>query len=92
MPRYLIERTLPGSGALTSRSLQKMARSSCDTLHRMGTRIQWLESYVTADKWYCLYIADNEDTVREHGKLGGFPIEAIYEVITRVDPVSAEEP
>jgi hypothetical protein len=92
MPRYIIERTLPASGALTTRSLQKMARSSRDILQQMGTKIQWIESYVTADKWYCVYIATDEETVREHGRLGGFPVDVIHEVITRLDPVSAEGP
>lgn len=90
MPKYVIERDFPGSGALTTRSLQKIAKQSCDTLNEMGTQIQWIESYVTADKWYCLYIATNEDLVREHAKRAGFPVNAVNEVITVVDPVNAE--
>jgi hypothetical protein len=90
MPKYIIERVVPGSGALTTRSLQKIARSSFDAITQMSHRIQWVESWVTADKWFCLYIAPDEDTIREHATLVGFPADAIYEVMARVDPVTAE--
>jgi hypothetical protein len=90
MPKYIIERVIPASGALTSRSLQKMAQQSCDAIQQIGTKIQWIESFVTADKWYCVYIADEEETIRQHAQIGNFPIDAIHEVMAYVDPVSAE--
>jgi len=90
MPKYIIERIIPASGALTSRSLQKIARSYCDAIHQVGTRIQWIESFVTADKWYCVYVAADEATIREHATIGGFAINGIHEVMACVDPVSAE--
>lgn len=90
MPKYIIERIIPASGALTSRSLQKIARNSCDAVQQIGTQIQWIESFVTADKWYCVYIAANEELIHEHAAIGGFPVNAIHEVMAYVDPVSAE--
>jgi hypothetical protein len=90
MPKYVVERQMPGSGALTTRSLQKIAKRSCDTIIEMDANIQWIESFVTADKWFCIYIASDESLIREHAKRGDFPIMTINEVITIVDPVSAE--
>lgn len=81
---------MPASGALTTRSLQKIAQSSCDAIRQAGEGIQWVESFVTADKWYCIYIATDEELIREHARLGGFPVNAIHEVMAYVDPVSAE--
>jgi hypothetical protein len=90
MPKYIIERIIPASGALTSRSLQKIARISNDAVQQAGAGIQWVESFVTADKWYCIYIAIDENIIREHAAIGGFPVNAIHEVMAYVDPVSAE--
>jgi len=90
MPKFIIEREIPGSGALTKSSLQQFAKESCDALRSLGTDIQWVASYVTADKWFCLYIAKDEALVREHAKRGGFPVDAVLEVMAVVDPVDAE--
>ena len=90
MPKFIIEREIPGTGALTKSSLQKIAKESCDAIRSIGTDIQWVNSYVTADKWYCVYIAKDESLVREHGKRGGFPVNGVYEVMAVVDPVDAE--
>lgn len=90
MPKYIIERELPGAGALTHSSLQKIARQSCDTINEMGSQVQWLETFVTADKCYCIYIAENEQLVKEHARRGGFPANAVNEVMAMMDPVTAE--
>jgi len=90
MPRYIVERVIPGSGAYTASTLQRIARESRKALYEMGPHIQWIESYVTADKWFCVYIAPDEKTVYEHAKRGGFPADAVWEVMAVVDPVSAE--
>ena len=91
MPKYIIEREIPGAGALTKRSLQNIAKKSCDVIREMGTEVQWLESFVTGDKIYCVYIAANEGLVKEHAKRGGFPANVVSEVMTIMDPVTAEE-
>lgn len=91
MPKYIIEREIPGAGALTKRSLQNIAKKSCAVINEMGTKVQWLESFVTGDKLYCVYIAENEEVVKEHAKRGGFPANVINEVMAMLDPVSAEE-
>ena len=90
MPKYIIEREISGSDAFTSEQLQGIAQKSCDVLNGMGPQVQWMQSYVTADKWYCVYIAPNKDAVLEHAKRGGFPANAVNEVVANVDPVSAE--
>lgn len=90
MPKYIIERTLPGSANFTGEQLHRIAQKSCDVLSEMGPQIQWVQSFVTADKWYCEYIAPNKDAVLEHAGRGGFPADAVNEVVTVVDPVSAE--
>lgn len=90
MPKYVIEREIPGSDAFTAGQLQDIAQKSCNVLTAMGPQIQWTQSYVTAGKWYCVYIAPNEEAVREHARRGGFPADAVNEVITIVDPVNAE--
>lgn len=90
MPKYLIERSLPGAGKLTPAELQGVARKSCDVLENMGPHIQWQESYVTADKLYCVYIADNEAEVRRHAELGGFPLDRVSQVSSIMDPTTAE--
>ncbi len=90
MPKYVIEREILGVGGMTTEDLQAVSQTSCGVLREMGPQIQWLESYVTADKIYCIYIAPNEDAVREHATRGGFPANNISEVKTIIDPTSAE--
>jgi hypothetical protein len=90
MPKFLIERELPGAGRLTDGDLQAIARKSCDVLHALGPDIQWVQSYVTGDKIYCVYIAADADIVREHARCGGFPANVVAEVRTIIDPTTAE--
>ncbi len=90
MPKYVIEREIPGVGNLTPDKVQAVAQKSCSVLNSLGPKIQWLHSYVTADKIYCVYIAPNEEMVREHAKQGGFPANRISEVKLIIDPTSAE--
>ena len=90
MPKYVIERELPGAGALSREQLQAVARKSCDVLLEMGPQVQWVHSYVTTDKIYCVYIANNEQLVREHAQKGGFPANRISEVKDIIDPATAE--
>jgi cell division inhibitor SulA len=90
MPKYVIERELPGAGKLSGQELQGIAQTSCGVLIRLGPQIQWLESYVTGDKIYCVYIAPNEELVREHARQGGFPANRISEVKAVIDPTTAE--
>jgi hypothetical protein len=90
MPKYVIERELPGAGALSAEQLQGISQKSCGVLKSLGPQIQWLQSYVTKDKIYCVYIAPNEAMVREHAKQGGFPANRVSEVKTIIDPTTAE--
>ncbi len=90
MPKYVIERELPGAGKLSGAELQGISRKSCDVLHSLGPDIQWVESYVTDEKIYCVYVAPDADIIREHARCGGFPANAISEVRTRIDPTTAE--
>ena len=90
MPKYVIERDLPGAGKLSSKELQGVAQKSNDTLRGLGPEIQWLQSYVTGDKIYCVYIAPDERLIREHARLGGFPANRISEVARTIDPTTAE--
>jgi hypothetical protein len=90
MPKYIIERNIPGAGKLTAAELNAISQKSCSVLQQMGPRIQWVESYVTGDKIYCVYIAPNEETVREHARNGGFPANSIAEVKSRIDPTTSE--
>jgi hypothetical protein len=90
MPRYIIERELPGAGQLSASEMQAVAQKSCDVLRAMGSQIQWLESYVTGDKIYCVYIAPNEAMVREHAQRGGFPANRVSEVKRIIDPTTSE--
>jgi hypothetical protein len=90
MPKYIIERDIPNAGALTADQLQGISQKSCSVLHSMGPQIQWLQSYVTGDKVYCVYIAPDEASVREHAEKGGFPANRISEVKTVIDPTTAE--
>jgi uncharacterized protein DUF4242 len=90
MPKYVIERELPGAGKLGPADLQGIAQKSCSVLKGLGPQIQWLHSYVTDDKIYCVYIAPNADIVREHAKQGGFPANSVAKVSTVIDPTTAE--
>lgn len=90
MPKYIIERDIPNAGALTAQDLQGISQKSCSVLSDMGTKIQWLESYVTDDKVYCVYIAPDEATIKAHAEQGGFPANRISQVRTMIDPTSAE--
>ena len=90
MPKYVIEREIPGAGKLTAEQLKGISQTSCGVLSNMGPQIQWLQSYVTGDKIYCVYIAPNEEMVREHAKQGGFPANSVSEVSAIIDPTTAE--
>jgi hypothetical protein len=90
MPKYVIEREIPGAGKLSADQLKAISQTSCGVLSKMGPQIQWVNSYVTGDKIYCVYIAPNEDMVREHAKQGGFPANSVSEVSTIIDPTTAE--
>jgi hypothetical protein len=90
MPRYVIERDLPGAGALPADQLRVISQKSCAVLNELGPEIQWDHSYVTQDKLYCVYISPNEELVREHARRGGFPADRISEVKTVIDPITAE--
>ncbi|MDR3415847.1 MAG: DUF4242 domain-containing protein [Nevskia sp.] len=90
MPKYIIEREIPGAGKLSGQELQGISQKSCGVLNQLGPQIQWVESYVTGDKIYCVYIAPNEAMVREHARQGGFPANRISEVTGIIDPTTAE--
>ena len=90
MPKYVIEREIPGAGSLTQDQILGISQKSCSVLKNLGPQIQWVESYVTEDKIYCVYIAPNEAMVREHAKQGGFPANRISEVKRIIDPTTAE--
>jgi hypothetical protein len=90
MPKFLIEREIPGAGSLSEQELQSISQTSCGVLQKMGPQIQWLQSYVTGDKVYCVYIAPNEAMVREHASQGGFPANRVSEIKSVIDPTTAE--
>ena len=90
MPKYVIEREIPGAGSLTAEQLKGISQTSCGVLRNLGPEIQWVQSYVTGDKIYCVYIAPNEALVREHASQGGFPANSVSEVMTVIDPTTAE--
>lgn len=90
MPKYIIEREIPGAGKLTAEELQAISQKSCGVLRNMGPEIQWVQSFVTDDKIYCTYIAPNEDMVRQHANDGGFPANSIARVLSVIDPTTAE--
>ena len=90
MPKYIIEREIPNAGSLTAQDLQGISQKSCNILHAMGPQIQWLQSYVTGDKVYCVYIAPDEASIRQHADKGGFPANKISEIKTVIDPTTAE--
>src|ERR1700687_6020320 len=89
MPKYVIEREIPGAGNMTPQDLQAVSQTSCGVLQKLGPQIQWLHSYVTGDKIYCVYIAPNEDLIREHAQQGGFPANRISEIKSVIDPTTA---
>lgn len=90
MPKYIIEREIPGAGNLSPQELQAISQNSCNVLGQLGPQIQWVQSYVTGDKVYCVYIAPNEDLIRSHAQQGGFPANQISEVKAVIDPTTAE--
>ena len=90
MPKYVIEREIPGAGKLSPEQLKAISQTSCGVLSKMGPEIQWVQSYVTTDKIYCVYNAPNEEMVREHAKQGGFPANSVSELATIIDPTTAE--
>jgi hypothetical protein len=90
MPKFVIEREIPGAGKLTPEQLKAISQTSCGVLGKLGTQIQWVHSYVTTDKIYCIYNAPNEEMVREHAKLGGFPANSVSRVAAIIDPTTAE--
>ncbi len=90
MPKYLIERNIPGAGKLSAEELRGISQKSCSVLRALGPQVQWLESYVTDDKVYCVYIAPNAEMIREHARQGGFPADRISEIKRIIDPTTAE--
>ena len=90
MPKYIIEREIPGAGDMSPEQLQAVSQKSCSVLRELGPQIQWVQSYVTDNKIYCVYIAPNEQLVRDHAKKGGFPANKVSEVREVIDPTTAE--
>ena len=90
MPKFVIERDIPGVGKLSAQEMQAISQKSCDVLKEMGPQIQWVQSYVTDDKVYCVYVAPNEEAVREHARQGGFPANKVSRVRAVIDPTTAE--
>jgi len=91
MPKYVIEREIPGAGELSAEELKAISQKSCGVLQKLGPQIQWVHSYVTDDKVYCVYNAPNEEMVREHATQGGFPADRISQVRSIIDPTTAEQ-
>ena len=90
MPKYIIEREIHGAGKLSMPELQAISQKSCGVLNQMGPQIQWVQSYITDDKIYCVYIAPNEEMVREHARQGGFPANSVEAIKSVIDPITAE--
>jgi len=90
MPKFVIEREIPGAGKLTADQLHAISQKSCGVLQKLGPQIQWIQSYVTDDKIYCVYIAPNEEAVRQHAQQGGFPANRVSAVRSVIDPTTAE--
>ena len=90
MPKFVIQREVPGAARLTPAELQSIAKRSVGVLRQLGPDIQWLESYVTDDNLYCVYVAPDEEMIREHGRLGGFPVNKVTQVAHIIDPTTAE--
>jgi hypothetical protein len=91
MPKFIIEREIPGAGNISAQDLQSISQASCAVLKEMGPGIQWVESFVTADKIYCVYISPSEKEILEHATKGGFPANSIAEVKTIISPITAED-
>lgn len=91
MPKFLIEREIPGAGNMSPQEMQAVAQTSCGVLQQMGPRIQWVHSYVTGDKIYCVYISPDEEMIRQHAEQGGFPANRISEIKSIIDPTTSEE-
>ncbi|MFM8858520.1 MAG: DUF4242 domain-containing protein [Methylocystis sp.] len=89
MPKFIIERDIPSVGSFSATQLQKISQNSCSVLRQLGPDIQWVESYVTPERVYCVYIAENEDIIRKHAEAGGFPVDRISEVKSIIDPTTA---
>jgi hypothetical protein len=92
MNRYLIQRNVPGAGRLSAEDLQKLARSSVEVLSTLSPRLQWNESFVTDDHLFCVYLAEDEEAIREHGRRGGFPVDGIHQIGSVIDPTTASAP
>jgi len=90
MPKYVIEREIPGAGNISAADLKAISQKSCSVLSGLGSQIQWVESFVTDDKVYCIYIAPSKEMIVEHAKQGGFPANSVAEVKTMIDPTTAE--
>ena len=90
MPKYVIEREIPGAGKLSPKELQAISQKSCSVLQQMGPQVQWMHSYVTDDKIYCVYVAPNEEAVRKHAQMSGFPANRISRIRTMIDPTTSE--
>jgi hypothetical protein len=90
MPKYVIERDIPGAGEFTHDQLKDISQTSCSVLRKLGYEIQWIESFVTTDKIYCIYRAPNDELIKEHAALGGFPVNRISQVASTIDPSTAE--
>ena len=91
MPKYVIERVVPGASKMTTAELKALSQRSCNVLNQLGSQIQWVNSYVTDNKIYCVYIAPNEELVHEHARLGGFPANQVAQVKAMIDPTTAED-
>jgi hypothetical protein len=92
LPKFIIEREIPAVGEMSDETLQQVSQKSCNVLRELGPEIQWVESYVTADKLYCVYIARDEGMIREHAERGGFPANRISQIIRMIDPTTEELP
>ena len=90
MKRFIIEREIPGAGDLSAEQLQSISQKSCAVLRGMGPQVQWVQSYVTGDKVYCVYVAPDEEAVREHARQGGFPANRVSRITSVIDPTTAE--
>ena len=90
MPKFVIEREIPGAGALSGDELQGISQKSCGVLNQLGPQVQWVQSFVTDDKIYCVYIAPDEESVREHARMGEFPANSVAQVRQVIDPTTAE--
>lgn len=90
MPKFVIERDIPGAGSMSPDQLKAISQKSCAVLHGMGPQIQWVESYVTDNKIYCVYVAPNEEAVKEHARQGGFPANSVAQIRRMIDPTTAE--